>query len=201
MHFNSSTSARCYLSIMPRASGPGAYRQSRDGLTCPRVLDVEHDVDNDDRDHGEPKDMQPTPLWAARHPITGQKGADKPQAEQKSINDSGRMNLQGQRAGRGDINHVVERRWRQPVRGRMRIREAGGERRLTQQSRFRAEAFWNWPFRVRPLHIRELAISLEPRAEVSPKQLLESELLYRLDRRQARNEPEQFRRLTISALR
>ena len=37
------------------------------------VLDVEHDVDDDDREDCEAKDVEPTPVLAAGHPKTSQR--------------------------------------------------------------------------------------------------------------------------------
>jgi hypothetical protein len=45
--------------------------------TYSRVLDVQHDVDDDDRDDRETEDMKPTPVWAARHPTENQPTGNK----------------------------------------------------------------------------------------------------------------------------
>ncbi len=37
-----------------------------------RILNVQHDVDDDDREDCEAEDVDPTPMLASRHPKTGQ---------------------------------------------------------------------------------------------------------------------------------
>src|SRR5262245_28963222 len=71
------------------------------------VLDVEHDVDDDDREDCEGEHVQPTPVLATRHPKTGQQGTNETQAEQKRIDDPRRVILQSHRTSRRDVEHVV----------------------------------------------------------------------------------------------
>jgi hypothetical protein len=72
-----------------------------------RVLDVEHDVDDDYGEDCEAEDVEPAPALATRHPKTGQQGTDETQAEQKCIDDPRRVNLQRHCAGGRDVDHVV----------------------------------------------------------------------------------------------
>jgi len=87
------------------------------------VLNVEDDIDDDNRDNRETEDVKPTPMLAAGHPITSQQGTDETKAEQKRIYDSRGMDLQRHRARGGDANHVVERRKQQLARVRDELSE------------------------------------------------------------------------------
>ena len=75
--------------------------------TYSRVLDVQHDVDDDDREDCEAQDVEPTPLLATRHPKTSQQGTNETQAEQKRIDNPRRVELQRHGAGGRDVDHVV----------------------------------------------------------------------------------------------
>jgi len=72
-----------------------------------RVLHIEDDVGDDDRDNREAKDVEPTPVLAGCHAITSEQGTDEPKTEQEGVNDSRGVDLQRHRAGRGDVSHVV----------------------------------------------------------------------------------------------
>jgi len=73
----------------------------------PRVLDVEHDVYDDDCEDCEAEDMEPTPLLATRHPKPRQRRTNETQAEQKRIDDPCRVKLQCHCAHGRDVDHVV----------------------------------------------------------------------------------------------
>lgn len=104
----------CFLSLHALAKLDqqlvGRLKANQTGV---RVLDVEYNVDDHDRNDRETENVKPTPVWTACHPLTGQQGADEPKTEQKGINNPWRVDLQHHRAGGGDVNHVVERQKQQ----------------------------------------------------------------------------------------
>src|SRR5689334_18929955 len=74
-----------------------------------RVLEIEHGVDGKGDDGGIKQHVQPTAGAAFGHGEAGQQAAKQGDADQQGKDQGGQVGVQGDGAGGGDVDHLVER--------------------------------------------------------------------------------------------